>query len=96
MSPGVAEEAGQTARGVVSVMKDQPLSLALVVMNIALLALFWYFTSTNANRNRERDSLMYADQKHVRELLAACRLPEGFKLQSQEPTTEPSPQEPAK
>ena len=102
MNPGVAHEAGETARGVVGVMKDQPLSLALVVMNLALLALFWYFVSSNAGRNRERDSLMYSDQRHVRTLLAFCKMPEGglppevqnelFKLQS-EPAES---QEPAK
>ena len=35
---GIEEEAGKAVGGFVSALKDQPLSLALVVMNIALLA----------------------------------------------------------
>ena len=42
MNPPIADEIGQTARSVVAVMKESPLSLALVCMNILLVVFLFY------------------------------------------------------
>jgi len=75
MNPGPVEEASKTAGIFMDVMKTQPLALALVVMNVALLAVLWYVaTLTNETRKREFDAL-HAEQKEVRELLSKCVVP---------------------
>jgi hypothetical protein len=57
------QEAGKVAAGFVDAMKAQPLSLALVVMNIALLAILYYGLSVSvATRQREFDAIMNNQQ----------------------------------
>lgn len=76
MNPGAAEEAGKVAGTFMDIMKSQPLSLALVIMNICLL-LFFYFILTAVAAQREREiGLLYGDNKEVRALLAKCVVPE--------------------
>ena len=41
MNP-IDQEVGETARSFMDIMRGQPLALALAIMNIALLALFYY------------------------------------------------------
>jgi hypothetical protein len=56
-------------------MKNEPLSLALCVMNLCLLA-FFYVLLTTVSAQREREvGLLYADKKEVREMLAKCIVP---------------------
>lgn len=76
MNPGgPAEEAGKVASGFMAIMKDQPLSLALAVMNIALLVFFWLIMN-KVTETREREvKLLYDEHKEVRELLAKCVVP---------------------
>ena len=45
MNPGAIEEGAKAAGTFMTVMKDQPLSLALVVMNVALVSMVWWITS---------------------------------------------------
>lgn len=59
---------GKAAAGVVDSLKSQPLSLALVIMNIALLALFYVIVKSAEAR---QDSLALQQAKFV-ELLAKC------------------------
>jgi cob(I)alamin adenosyltransferase len=66
---GTVEEGSKAIGGVIESLKAQPLSLALVVMNLALLALFFYIAQkTSETRKREMDAV-YAEQKEVREML---------------------------
>jgi hypothetical protein len=59
----------------VDAMKKEPLSLALCVMNVCLLA-FFYVLLTSVSTQREREvGLLYADKKEVREMLARCIIP---------------------
>lgn len=75
MNPGPVEEVGKAGGIFMSIMKDQPLSLALVIMNVALLILF-YIIMQAVTKTREREvNLMYEDHKEVRELLAKCVIP---------------------
>ena len=43
---------GEAVTGVVDALKSQPLSLALVVMNIALLALFYIIVQSSEHRHK--------------------------------------------
>jgi|SRR5215471_10760525 len=76
MSPGVAEEAGKTARGFIDALATQPLALALVFMNLCLLALFWFIFAKSNEHSRAREEQMFAEQKEVRDLLSRCVVPQ--------------------
>lgn len=87
MTPGPVEEAGKVATGFMEVMKTQPLALALVLMNIALLALFWFIIDRIDTRNASRENIMHEEQMQIRDLLSKCVVPEKrgeYKLQSDE------------
>lgn len=98
MNPGVIEEGGKAAGIFMTVMKDQPLALALVVCNILLLALFFYVAKqASANRAHEFQLVLEA-QKDVQKLLYNCvpadrrgDLSLDFKLQSDEIVPMPRP-----
>jgi hypothetical protein len=69
---GPVEEAGHTARTLISTMADQPLALALVICNILLLALFFYVAHwAGSNRANEFQSILEM-QKEVQKLLYNC------------------------
>lgn len=75
MNPGPVEEAGKLAGTFMDSLKQQPLSLALVVMNVALLGIFFYVINVNAKQREREVALIYADQKEIRNLLAKCVVP---------------------
>lgn len=75
MNPGPAEEAGKAANSFIEALKREPLSLALVVMNIALLVFFWLLLSIVAVQREREVALLYQDHKEVRDLLARCVVP---------------------
>jgi hypothetical protein len=63
----VPEQAAKVANGIVDSLKTQPLSLALVLMNLALLAILYYALSVSvATRQREFDAIM-GNQKEMRD-----------------------------
>lgn len=71
------DEAGKAVSGFVDAMKSQPLSLALVVMNICLMALMWK-VYTKADETRQAQMKMIFDaQKEVQQLLVRCVIPDG-------------------
>jgi hypothetical protein len=62
----------QVARSFIDAMKEQPLSLALVVMNLGLLG-FLYYEGTQANAERHKEmELLYENRREVAELLYKC------------------------
>ena len=66
------EEGGKAANNFIRIMQNQPLSLALVVMNICLLG-FLYYTGITAASERHREmELLYENRKFVGQLLANC------------------------
>ena len=93
---GAVEEGAKLAGGFMDALKREPLSLALVVMNLAML-LFFYFLLTTVASQREREiQLLYTDKKEVRELLAKCVVPgmlqprpQGFTLGNNETSSKP-------
>lgn len=97
MNPGPVEESAKVAGGIVEALKAQPLSLALVVMNLALLGLLYYIgEKTSATREREVN-LLYENQQHIAEVLSHCIVPpSGPKLQSDESKPFVLPADPTK
>jgi len=72
MANGPVAEAGQTARSLIDAFRGQPLSLALVVMNLALLGLL-YWSAVVAERERTLSlKLLYENRTFVGNLLARC------------------------
>jgi di/tricarboxylate transporter len=68
MNPGPTEEAAKAAGSFIDAMKQEPLSLALVLMNIALLV-FFYFILTTVAAQREREiTQLHQDDREVRDL----------------------------
>lgn len=73
MSP--IETSGKIAGGVVDSLKAQPLSLALVVMNLALIG-FIFMQGTAFNTQRETNVKLFIDvQREVQKLLSQCIIP---------------------
>ncbi len=84
MNPGVGEEVGKTARGFIDSMKEQPLALALCLMNAGLLVLFYMIMDRVSDTRLREMGLMYEEQKEVRQLLSNCVVQkQTFQLQSE-------------
>jgi hypothetical protein len=77
---GVTEEAGKVTESFIDALKKEPLSLALVLMNLALLVFFWVVLSTVAEQRKNEIGMLYADHKEVRDLLAKCVVPSRSSL----------------
>lgn len=75
MNPGPAEEAGKVASGIVESFKQQPLSLALVIMNLALLAFFWQILTTVALQRKTEMEAVHKSEAEIRTLLSKCVVP---------------------
>jgi hypothetical protein len=76
----MTHEAGETARSFVDAMKDQPLSLALVVMNLALMGYLYYAAAANNALRKDEQTLLYQNRREVSVLLARCTWPTGTPL----------------
>src|SRR4029077_11033419 len=76
MNPGMSEEGAKAVSGFVSVFKNEPLSLALIAMNVCLLLFFYILLTTVADQREREVNLLYTNNKEVRELLAKCVVPE--------------------
>ena len=53
MSPGIGEEAGQTARSAIDAMKSAPMMLGLLIFNVVWLVVIAYVVFKNAERWQE-------------------------------------------
>lgn len=69
---GPIEEGAQTARSFIDALKDQPLSLALVIMNLCLLGFLYYTGITASNERKIEMNLLYENRKYVTDMLASC------------------------
>jgi hypothetical protein len=75
MNPGAMEEGAKAAGTFMTIMKEQPLSLALSIMNIALIALIWWFTTKQIEVRNHDLELYFTHQKETSQLLARCIIP---------------------
>jgi hypothetical protein len=80
---GAIEEGAKVATGLIDSLKTQPLSLALVLMNICLLGFFWLILTKVAEQRQREVQLLYEDKKEVRELIARCIVPDKTNLRIQ-------------
>jgi hypothetical protein len=72
---GVAEGGVQVAKGFMDSLKDQPLSLALCVMNFALIG-YVFYESKQFNALRETNVRIFVEQQSkVNDLLSKCIVP---------------------
>ena len=69
MSTG--EEASKAVGGFIDVMKSQPLSLALVVMNCVLLYVLWSIYGSGQLSQQKQMELIFSAQEKVQEVLTA-------------------------
>jgi hypothetical protein len=68
VNPGPVEEAGQTARGIIDALRQQPMTLGLLVVNV----LFMVLVFINVRENQHRADDMVRELAH---LVAACPAP---------------------
>jgi hypothetical protein len=87
---GPIEEGAKIATGLIDSLKTQPLSLALVLMNICLLGFFWLILTKVAEQRQREVQLLYEDKKEVRELIARCIVPDRTNLRIQKGTPLPT------
>jgi len=69
---GAIEEGGKVAESIVDALKREPISLALVLMNVALLLIFFYVAQKSSETRAHEVNMIYENQKHTAELLAHC------------------------
>lgn len=79
MNPGPVEEAGKVATGFFDAMKTQPLALALAVMNIGLMLIFWIVIERLNTTAINREKIAHEEQMQIRELLSKCVVPSAPK-----------------
>ena len=91
MNPGVAAESAKAVGGFIDALKREPLSLALVAMNLALLLFFYVILNRIADQRKEEIGLLYADKKEVRDLLARCVVPPRSELENRADVPLPVP-----
>jgi hypothetical protein len=72
MNAGITEEVGKGVAGYLSVMRESPLALSVILMNIALLFFFYWILSVVAAQRKEEVVMLHAGQTHLREMLGAC------------------------
>jgi hypothetical protein len=73
MSP--VEQSAKVAIGFMDAMKSQPLSLALVVMNFALIGFIYIQSAQFTDQRKENVALFVKVQGEVQQLLAKCVIP---------------------
>jgi hypothetical protein len=76
MTPGVAEEAGQTARSFIDALKTQPAVLALIISNLLLLGFMFYALRAGAQFRQDMIKDNFTYQREISQLLARCVVPE--------------------
>ena len=69
---GALEEAAKATGGFIDAMRSQPMGLALIAMNILLIAYLFYSGSTTSAQRRETVELIVNWQKETDKLMANC------------------------
>ena len=72
MNPGITEEVGKQVGGFMEIMRMQPLSLALVVMNFALVAFLFYSNSQVLTQRQQALDQIVSWQRATDNLMASC------------------------
>ena len=80
MTAGITEEVGKQVGGFMDIMRSQPLSLALVMMNVLLVAFLFYSNSQVLTQRRQALDQIVAWQRGTDKLMASCVSIEVMKL----------------
>jgi hypothetical protein len=71
----MTQQAGEAAKSFIDALKEQPLSLALVLMNLCLLG-YLYYEGVNAYSERRHElELLYQNRDKMADLLFKCNAP---------------------
>ena len=92
MNPGPTEEVGKIAGSFIDSMKTQPLSLALVVMNIILLGYMFYIEMRFSEGRKYAFEQIIGQQKDMATMLAHCIPAEDIKKLLEGTTIQRAPQ----
>lgn len=68
----IAKETGETARSLFAVMKDQPLVLAMMLMNLLLVVFMFYYTSSILTQRALTTDQIIKWQSSTDSLMANC------------------------
>jgi hypothetical protein len=80
VSPGITEEVGKQVGGFMEILRGQPLSLALVVMNFLLVAYLFYSGSATTTQRQETAKMIVEWQRETDKIMASCASIEVMKL----------------
>jgi chromatin segregation and condensation protein Rec8/ScpA/Scc1 (kleisin family) len=80
MNAGITEEVGKQVGAFMDIMRSQPLSLALVMMNVLLIAFLFYFNSQVLTQRSAAVDQIVAWQRGTDTLMASCVSIEVMKL----------------
>jgi hypothetical protein len=72
MNADIPEEAGQTARSLVSALKESPITLASVVFNVVFLIVVFLAVRDNRAHLEEFQNRLFDQQKDTMEKLYNC------------------------
>jgi len=77
---GAVEEGGKAVTGIIETFKSQPMVLALVLMNLGLLALLYWTAEKQAALRSHDVEIMGEQQKMALDLLSRCVVPKAQSL----------------
>ena len=80
MTPGITEEVSKQVGGFMEIMKLQPLSLALVVMNLLLIVFLFYSNSQVLTQRKDALDRIVEWQSATDKLMASCVSAEIMKM----------------
>ena len=72
----LTEEGAKAVSSFLGAFRNEPLSLALITMNVCLLVFFYILLTTVAKQRESEIGLLYADKREVREMLSRCIVPD--------------------
>lgn len=74
---GIAEQTGKAVHSFLDIMRAQPLALALVIMNFALIGFVYFQSATFTSQRKDNIALFVDIQREVQKLLSQCIVPGG-------------------
>ena len=72
MNPGIGEEAGKTARGLIDSLKDSPMTLAMVAFNLVFVVVIFLIIKQNHDSDEKFQTALFAQQAEVMKMLYNC------------------------
>ena len=72
MNPGLSEEGGKVATSIVENLKTSPITLALVLFNIAFVVVVYLATRDQRARTEAFQARLFEQQTKVMEMLYNC------------------------